>query len=133
MEVRASFLEIHNEELKDLLAPPLPAFGHPRKQAVSIREDSTGGIYFAGEGGRMGSLVKANRDEEGGREGGRKEVCVRVSGGGLRRGGREGRREEGGERQREGLGRTWTAARAEGIRQEQGGRKKLEENGGGGG
>ena len=58
MVLRASFLEIHNEELRDLLAAPEgPLSGQasgvqgnaPRERPrLAIREDPGGGIYFAG-------------------------------------------------------------------------------------
>eukprot|EP00960_Hanusia_phi_P039830 754072-Hanusia_phi.AAC.2 len=50
MILRASFLEIHNEELRDLLSIPstLPFGMGARRATLQIREDPQGGIYFAG-------------------------------------------------------------------------------------
>ncbi|EKX47715.1 hypothetical protein GUITHDRAFT_157562 [Guillardia theta CCMP2712] len=50
MILRASFLEIHNEELRDLLSIPstLPFGIGARRATLQIREDPQGGIYFAG-------------------------------------------------------------------------------------
>ena len=66
MVLRASFIEIHNEELRDLLAPGRSgnggtvAQGGPltgRGRALHIREDANGGIYFAGaEEGEVASF-----------------------------------------------------------------------------
>jgi len=66
MVLRASFIEIHNEELRDLLAPGrggnggVAGPGGPltgRGRALHIREDANGGIYFAGaEEGEVASF-----------------------------------------------------------------------------
>ena len=45
--LRVSFLEIYNEELKDLLHPPaLPSKRGP--PAIAVRENAEGGIVLAG-------------------------------------------------------------------------------------
>jgi hypothetical protein len=46
-EVYVSFLELYNEELIDLLNPPL-ATGSRKVSSLTIREDGQGGIYWSG-------------------------------------------------------------------------------------